>query len=460
VTATRPSAPVHDSRSSRWWLGVGIRGWDREKWRRLRSHPLFERCSVTGLRRVASVTDEITVAAGHTLTQQGRPARWFFAIHSGQAEVTRDGVRLAVLGPGDHFGEVAVLAHGMQPATVRALTPMTLFVVGCQRFIPLVQDLRCLRRDMEAALARQPRLVALAREERSRRVHAVSLAPLAPSPPPVARDLVSLARPFVPLRVETVIRPDPVPRRTVPFVHRRALLATFVAAVVAPIALVATLYHPPVEVIVPGPVVDVSQDITISGVTAHRPRGRYLLITVRSERPSLLGIGRALLHGNRTVQRLRPRTDGLDSAAVHDELAREFVQSRMAAARAAARAEGLPIGPDGRLPFAIHFRDRDVIGPSGGLIYALAIDDMLSADDRAHGRSIAATGEIDSTGIVSAIGYPDEKAAAAHRAGAQLLLVPRDQLDEATGHGVRVEGVGSLQQARDDLVLTLRSRAT
>ena len=76
---------------------------------------MFARCSLPALRRVASVADEINVAAGDTLTEQGRPAAWFFAIHSGEAEVTRDGARLAVLGAGDHFGEVAVLAHGMQP---------------------------------------------------------------------------------------------------------------------------------------------------------------------------------------------------------------------------------------------------------------------------------------------------------------------------------------------------------
>ena len=70
--------------------------------------------------------------------------------------------------PGEHFGEVAVLAHGMQPVTVRALTPMTLFVVGCQYFIPLVEDIRGLAHDMEAALARQPRLVEMSREERNR----------------------------------------------------------------------------------------------------------------------------------------------------------------------------------------------------------------------------------------------------------------------------------------------------
>ena len=220
---------------------------------------------------------------------------------------------------------------------------------------------------------------------------------------------------------------------------------------------VATLYHPPIEVVVPGPVFDISRDITISGVPVHQPRGRYLLITVRSARPTLLGIGRAVLHGNRKVQRVRPGPSGLNARDVHKELAAQFAQSRVFAARAAARAAGLPIGSNGRLPFEIRFRARDVVGPSGGLIYALAIEDMLSDTDRAHGRVIAATGEIDSRGLVSVVGYPNEKAESAHDAGAQLLLVPRDQVDEATGHGVPVEGVASLQQARADLVMTSRS---
>src|SRR5438270_11824360 len=170
--------------------------WDQEKWVRLSSHPLLARCPITALRRVASVADEIKVAAGDVPAEQGRPAAWFFLIHSGVAELSRDGTRLGVLGPGEYFGEVALLARGFQQATVRALTPMSLFVVGSQRFLPLVQDFRWLHQDLGAALERQPRLVKLAREERAKHLYRAASASWVPSAP---------ARRAAPLRLETIL---------------------------------------------------------------------------------------------------------------------------------------------------------------------------------------------------------------------------------------------------------------
>ena len=111
----------------------------------------------------------------------------------------------------------------------------------------------------------------------------------------------------------------------------------------------------------------------------------------------------------------------------------------------------MPVGPTGQLPFTVRFRNRNIVGPSAGLIYALAIEDMLSLPDRAHGRVIAATGAIDPTGAVSAVGYPDEKAESAARAGGQLLLVPQDLTGAAFGRGVPVEEVTSLNDALSDL---------
>src|SRR2546423_6825480 len=107
---------------------------------RLACHPLLARCSFAVVRRVASVADQVSFVPGDVLAEQGHSPEWFFLIHSGQADVMRDGVRLGVLGPGDHFGEVPLLGRGMHPATVRARTPMVAFLIGSQRFVPLVQD--------------------------------------------------------------------------------------------------------------------------------------------------------------------------------------------------------------------------------------------------------------------------------------------------------------------------------
>jgi PDZ domain-containing secreted protein/Zn-dependent protease len=84
------------------------------------------------------------------------------------------------------------------------------------------------------------------------------------------------------------------------------------------------------------------------------------------------------------------------------------------------------------LPFSIRFRDRpDIGGPSAGLAYALAIADMLDRPDDARGRAIAATGTIDEEGHVGEVGGVAEKAVAAERAGAQLFLVPVDEMKQA-----------------------------
>src|SRR5207245_5982715 len=117
ATLTRRATVV--ARSFGTWR-VGL---DEHKATWLARHPLLVRCPGRVIRRVASVADEVRVAAGEALAEQGRPAEWFFLIHSGEAEVARDGIRLGVLGPGDWFGEVALLGRGMQPVALRALTP-------------------------------------------------------------------------------------------------------------------------------------------------------------------------------------------------------------------------------------------------------------------------------------------------------------------------------------------------
>lgn len=99
------------------------------------------------------------------------------------------------------------------------------------------------------------------------------------------------------------------------------------------------------------------------------------------------------------------------------------------------------------LPFRISFAERDVGGPSAGLAYALAIADMLSAQDYAGGRVIATTGTMEPDGDVGLVGGVEQKAEAAENAGAQLFLVPGGEVDEASRTDVPVRGVQSLEEA-------------
>jgi CRP-like cAMP-binding protein len=64
----------------------------------------------------------------------------FFIIESGQAVVTRRGEQLATLGPGDHFGEIALIDEGARTATVTAVTDLVCNGLTLWDFRPLVQQ--------------------------------------------------------------------------------------------------------------------------------------------------------------------------------------------------------------------------------------------------------------------------------------------------------------------------------
>jgi CRP/FNR family transcriptional regulator, cyclic AMP receptor protein len=96
---------------------------------RLRAIPLFSTLSKKEAEQVARWTDEVDVPAGKHLVEQGRFAHEFFAIESGTAEVLVDGEKVAELGPGDFFGEIAILGDGVRTATVTSTSPTRLLVM-------------------------------------------------------------------------------------------------------------------------------------------------------------------------------------------------------------------------------------------------------------------------------------------------------------------------------------------
>jgi CRP/FNR family cyclic AMP-dependent transcriptional regulator len=100
---------------------------------RLRSVPLFAGCSDKELSFIASRADEVDLPAGKVLTEKGESGGDFFIILEGQAEVeASQGKR--TLGPGDFFGEIALIDNGPRTATVTAATPMRCLVLGHSQF--------------------------------------------------------------------------------------------------------------------------------------------------------------------------------------------------------------------------------------------------------------------------------------------------------------------------------------
>lgn len=106
---------------------------------------------------------------------------------------------------------------------------------------------------------------------------------------------------------------------------------------------------------------------------------------------------------------------------------------------------------DVNLPFKITFEERDIGGPSAGLSYALAVYDLIEDSDLAAGRVIATTGTMDLEGNVGPIGGVEQKTVAATRQGAELFLVPSDELDQVPSSDLEVVGVETLEEAIEAL---------
>ena len=78
--------------------------------------------------------------AGNTIIRQGELGDDLYLIEAGQAEVrvrnlTGQKMAVAILGPGDFFGEIALLTGGRRTADVVALNPMTLLRLGKEAYV-------------------------------------------------------------------------------------------------------------------------------------------------------------------------------------------------------------------------------------------------------------------------------------------------------------------------------------
>lgn len=98
---------------------------------------------------------ERSIEKGEPLVREGRYTREFFLIFSGSAAVTVRGRKRDVLGPGNFFGEIALLNKTARTATVTALTPMKVGVIDAAHFQELIEEEPKIALHMLAALARR-----------------------------------------------------------------------------------------------------------------------------------------------------------------------------------------------------------------------------------------------------------------------------------------------------------------
>jgi len=150
----------------------------------LRDQPLFCECSDAELDVIDGLLTEVPTQPDDVVLAEGATDRQFMIVVDGWLQVSRAGGQVGLLGPGEFVGEVAMLHGGPRSATVKALTPGTVWVVGQAEFARLTRI---------PALAARLRAVA---EER-RQANRAATAPLvtAGGRPPRRRQPVAVALP-------------------------------------------------------------------------------------------------------------------------------------------------------------------------------------------------------------------------------------------------------------------------
>jgi len=95
----------------------------------LASVPLFGSLGEPQLRELENWFHVQHASEGKRLVGEGAPGYTFFVIADGTAVVTSDGTQLSTLGPGEYFGEIAILGKGRRTATVTSTSPVRLLVM-------------------------------------------------------------------------------------------------------------------------------------------------------------------------------------------------------------------------------------------------------------------------------------------------------------------------------------------
>jgi CRP/FNR family transcriptional regulator, cyclic AMP receptor protein len=102
--------------------------------------PIFSDCSPKDLAAVVRGLKEVNHKSGTVIATEGDPGIGLFVIAEGSAKVSVGGKTKAKLGPGDFFGEIALLDGGPRTATVTAETDVKLYGLTEWAFRGLLQE--------------------------------------------------------------------------------------------------------------------------------------------------------------------------------------------------------------------------------------------------------------------------------------------------------------------------------
>ena len=119
--------------------------------------PLFSSCNAKELKSIGRLTTGLRLDAGTVVTRQGAIGHHFAIITDGTANVSIDGRVVAVLGPGDFFGEISLLDGGPQTATITAESELSVEIIGHGEFTQFLRESPAVTRNILKGIARRLR---------------------------------------------------------------------------------------------------------------------------------------------------------------------------------------------------------------------------------------------------------------------------------------------------------------
>jgi CRP/FNR family transcriptional regulator, cyclic AMP receptor protein len=115
---------------------------------------LFSDLDQRELKQIAEAMNDYSFESGRAVVTEGAGGAGFFVIEEGKAKVTVEGGDVRSLGPGDYFGEIALIADAKRSATVTAETPIRCWGLTSWAFRPIVKNNSSIAWKLLQALAR------------------------------------------------------------------------------------------------------------------------------------------------------------------------------------------------------------------------------------------------------------------------------------------------------------------
>jgi len=247
------------------------------------------------------------------------------------------------------------------------------------------------------------------------------------------------------------VRFSPLPRLVI------ALLGIFFA-----LALLAPL---PFVIVLPGSAQNIFDGIiTVKNQRSYPATGHLDLMSIRITNPTNWIIGPEIIYSwLRSDEAVYPRAAIYPPEATNEsekkEATADMTSSQSKAIGAALgflkNNPAFGVTPDQLVAKNISFNAKRTGGPSGGMIFAIGVIELLTPRDILNGRHISGTGTISIEGRVGPIGGINEKIRAAAKAGAEIFLAPLGNRKDITNvpAGIKIIMVSTLSDAINALAV-------